>query len=383
MQGTPACWNKDHSPGRKSCPSVCFQHRKDLVLCRLKWDKGDMHEILVDSRPSEEETSEDLGTNFQGWRGPNDSSEDSPVETSSDDDEPSSESSSSSVPSPLPPRMRPIGWSVTRVPLSTTDGSTTKNLKILGCIWMVPHENGFFCLGAVADWQDTPAVVAAPGVAAVPAVPGLRTIFLTEFQAQNYSRYQEARLRQRNQGIEESGIEYFYDVIDLCRKVDPRMTEKAKVDYLFRGLKPTLLDKIWIVSPKTSAKFLEALKLHTEAAELVIRPYWAISVLGATKVASPELQQRLQSKHSEWDGQSVESADVLTPGIARYNILGEVCFAYRTSIHSSTLESPFFMLYGRDANLPINNFLGAMTAPMVSSSDYLGFLLERRQKKSC
>ncbi|KAK4012403.1 hypothetical protein OUZ56_021502 [Daphnia magna] len=75
----------------------------------------------------------------------------------------------------------------------------------------------FLCLGAVADWQDTPAVVAAPGVAAVPAVPGLRTRFLAEFQAQHYSRYQEARLRQRKQGIEESGIEYFYDVIDLCR----------------------------------------------------------------------------------------------------------------------------------------------------------------------
>ncbi|KAI9554901.1 Retrovirus-related Pol polyprotein [Daphnia sinensis] len=45
------------------------------------------------------------------------------------------------------------------------------------------------------------------------------------------------------------------------------------------------------------------------------------------------------------------------------NILGEVCFAYRTSIHSSTLESPFFMVYGRDANLPINNFLEVMTAP--------------------
>ncbi|KZR99043.1 Uncharacterized protein APZ42_005269, partial [Daphnia magna] len=73
----------------------------------------------------------------------------------------------------------------------------------------------FLCLGAVADWQDTPAVVAAPGVAAVPAVPGLRTRFLAEFQAQHYSRYQEARLRQRKQGIEESGIEYFYDVIDL------------------------------------------------------------------------------------------------------------------------------------------------------------------------
>lgn len=61
------------------------------------------------------------------------------------------------------------------------------------------------------------------------------------------------------------------------------MSEEAKVDYLFRGLKPTLLEKIWIVSPKTSAYFFAALKLHTEALELAIRPNWAISVLGAAK----------------------------------------------------------------------------------------------------
>ncbi|KAI9558428.1 hypothetical protein GHT06_015212 [Daphnia sinensis] len=61
------------------------------------------------------------------------------------------------------------------------------------------------------------------------------------------------------------------------------------------------------------------------------------------------------------------------------NILGEVCFAYRTSIPSSTLESPFLMLYGRDANLPISNFREAMTAPTASPSDYVGSLLERLQ----
>ncbi|KZS06596.1 Uncharacterized protein APZ42_029928 [Daphnia magna] len=148
----------------------------------------------------------------------------------------------------------------------------------------------FLCLGAVAEWEDTPAVTPAPGVAAVQVVPGLRTRFLTEFQAQHYSRYQEARLRQRKQGIEELGIEYFYDVIDLCRKVDLGTAEEAKLDYLFRGLKPTLLQKIWIVSPKTSAEFLAALKLHIEAAELAIRPDWAISVLGTAKGGTPPRQ---------------------------------------------------------------------------------------------
>ncbi|XP_057378585.1 uncharacterized protein LOC130700630 [Daphnia carinata] len=68
------------------------------------------------------------------------------------------------------------------------------------------------------------------------------------------------------------------------------MPEEAKVDYLFRGLKPTLLEKIWIVSPKTSAEFLAALKLHSEASELANRPDWAISVLGAAKGGAPSKQ---------------------------------------------------------------------------------------------
>lgn len=145
----------------------------------------------------------------------------------------------------------------------------------------------FLCAGAPTVWEDIPAVVAAPGIAAVPVVVGLRTKFLREFQPQHYSRYQEAKLRQRKQAINETGIEYFYDIIDLCRRVDPRMSEEAKIDYLFRGLKPTLVEKIWVTSPTTTAEFLAALKLHKEATELANRPDWAVSVLGPERDKLP------------------------------------------------------------------------------------------------
>ena len=36
------------------------------------------------------------------------------------------------------------------------------------------------------------------------------------------------------------------------------------------------------------------------------------------------------------------------------NHLKPVLMAYRTSIHSSTLQSPFFLMYGRDPKLPIH-----------------------------
>ena len=58
-------------------------------------------------------------------------------------------------------------------------------------------------------------------------------------------------------------------------------------------------------------------------------------------------------------------------------MLGEVCFAYRGSIHSSTQESPYYLLHGRDPNLPINQFLNAVPESVPSGSDYIGSLVER------
>lgn len=92
----------------------------------------------------------------------------------------------------------------------------------------------FLCSEAPTEWENTPAVAAAPRIAAFLAVPGLRTRFLEEFQKQHYKRYQETRLRHRKQGIKESRIEYFYDIIDLCRKIDLVMSEEANIGYVFK-----------------------------------------------------------------------------------------------------------------------------------------------------
>ena len=54
-----------------------------------------------------------------------------------------------------------------------------------------------------------------------------------------------------------------------------------------------------------------------------------------------------------------------------------VCFAYRASIHSSTLESPYYLVHGRDPNLLINHYLDAVPEPVPSGSDYIGTLVER------
>ena len=59
------------------------------------------------------------------------------------------------------------------------------------------------------------------------------------------------------------------------------------------------------------------------------------------------------------------------------DMLGDVCFAYRASVNSSTLETPYYLLHGRDPNVPINQFLDAVPEPVPSSSDYIGSLVDR------
>lgn len=93
--------------------------------------------------------------------------------------------------------------------------------------------------------------------------PGLKECFLEEFQQGTYGRNQEAKLRKRKQGIEEPVVEYYYEVIDLCRMVDHEMPEAMKLDYLFRGKKLSLVEKIWIKNPRTCAQLLAEIKLHT------------------------------------------------------------------------------------------------------------------------
>ncbi len=64
-------------------------------------------------------------------------------------------------------------------------------------------------------------------------------------------------------------MEYYYDVVNLCRLVDPQMTEERKLGHFFDGLRPTLVERIWMTQPKTCEEFLMEVRLLSEAAEVV------------------------------------------------------------------------------------------------------------------
>ncbi|KZS19597.1 Uncharacterized protein APZ42_013914 [Daphnia magna] len=91
----------------------------------------------------------------------------------------------------------------------------------------------------------------------LPVVPGVRAQILAQFTLVNRMQFNEAKLRERKQGMEERTIEYYYDVLDLCRRVNPNMGEAVKLGHLWRGLKPSVLEKLWSLKPGTCEEFLQ------------------------------------------------------------------------------------------------------------------------------
>ena len=125
--------------------------------------------------------------------------------------------------------------------------------------------NWFLCARLPNDWEDTAAQPAAGGNPATPVVLGFRSVFLKEFQPDNYGLFQESRLRSRKQGVDEPTIRYYYEILNLCRLVDLNMSETHRLEHLFRGLRPDLFRKIYPLKPRTCEEFLTLAKSYTEA----------------------------------------------------------------------------------------------------------------------
>ncbi|KZS10212.1 Uncharacterized protein APZ42_025365 [Daphnia magna] len=142
-----------------------------------------------------------------------------------------------------------------------------------------PARQWFQRLTPPNGWGDTAAVAATQQQTRTPAISGMRSIFIKEFLQDSYAGYQERKLRIRKQGTNEPTAKYYYEIINLCRLMDPNMSEEAKLHHLYEGLKPTLVEKILVLLPKTCIDFLAAVRRHTEAAELACNKGWAVHML--------------------------------------------------------------------------------------------------------
>ncbi|KZS01073.1 Uncharacterized protein APZ42_002379, partial [Daphnia magna] len=62
----------------------------------------------------------------------------------------------------------------------------------------------------------------------------------------------------QSMSFRESGPKFWLSiprVLDLCRRVDPNMGEAVKLGHLWRGLKPSVLKKLWSLKPGTCEEF--------------------------------------------------------------------------------------------------------------------------------
>jgi len=88
---------------------------------------------------------------------------------------------------------------------------------------------------------------------------------MAAFKRGNYEQYIESKLRSRKQMATESPIEYFYDVMALCKILDPNMSEWVKVNYLMGGINADLTEYLYPKKIDTTDKFLKEAKLIDEA----------------------------------------------------------------------------------------------------------------------
>ncbi len=153
----------------------------------------------------------------------------------------------------------------------------------------------FLFTNVPADWEDQVAVAATATVAAIPFVAGLRTVFLQEFRQDNFALIQKAKLRKRFQGENEDATSYYYDVLHMCHVINPGMTQTQILEHLYNGLRRSLLKKIYPLKPRTSAEFLEMVKIHTETSILLNRRSYDEQNASTSAAASVSMISQQQS----------------------------------------------------------------------------------------
>lgn len=87
---------------------------------------------------------------------------------------------------------------------------------------------------------------------------GFKTVFAGAYSSPTSKQLASQKLRNRYQRSDEPVIQYYTDVIKLCKLVDPLMTDTCKLDHLFHGLLPSLMKEVLRHDPHTPSDFLES-----------------------------------------------------------------------------------------------------------------------------
>ena len=110
-----------------------------------------------------------------------------------------------------------------------------------------------------------------------------------EFRPQNHRTVYQSQLSSRKQGLNEPVQQYYYDVLNLCMRVNLEMSDEEKLFHLCQGLKSTLLEKVLPFEPRTCKELLQKCKSIEEAEVMANnRPLYNYLLLNEKKPQVPD-----------------------------------------------------------------------------------------------
>jgi len=106
------------------------------------------------------------------------------------------------------------------------------------------------------------------------------TAFKDAFTSTSRVEIAELKLLARKQRVGESAEDYIYEMIDLCENAEPGMAESKKIRFIIKGMRPTFLEKINFLDPKTLEELLAYVRKMYETRLLLTHSDEIQEVLG-------------------------------------------------------------------------------------------------------
>lgn len=124
----------------------------------------------------------------------------------------------------------------------------------------------------------------------------LQTELFRAFKPVNYEDHLEIRLRSRQQGVAEPFTDYFHDVLYMCSRIEPNMSDRVRIQHLYRGLPPATVRGIYrfITPTSTTEEFFREVQVFLQGEDMASRRE-SLSLL-----QTPVFQLR-EGKHPQTD----------------------------------------------------------------------------------
>ncbi|CAN7993838.1 unnamed protein product, partial [Ixodes hexagonus] len=141
--------------------------------------------------------------------------------------------------------------------------------------------------GDARKWYTTQILTGAPA-----SWDEWKALLQRSFGSSHAAEVAHLQLQSRGQLPFESPEQYYYDVMQLCARVDPTIKEEDRLRHLLRGLRPDFVEKVVLSNPKTCADFLQTLQRLNQAS-MMSQGLWTTTPTVPASLAMPSVVHSL------------------------------------------------------------------------------------------